>query len=59
MKMEVALVELPLAAHLFHGNPFFQEKEDRRWTLESPSGTTYSEINHISTDKDGAHWTHP
>ena len=45
------LVGLLSAARLFHGNSFFMKKEHRRWTWESPNGTTHAEIDHILTNR--------
>ncbi|KAE9414781.1 hypothetical protein Angca_006120, partial [Angiostrongylus cantonensis] len=44
------LAELLSAARLFHGNSFFQKKESRRWTWESPNVMTHAEIDHILTN---------
>ena len=45
------LVGLLSAARLFHGNSIFMKKEQRRWTWESPNGTTHAEIDHILTNR--------
>ncbi|VDL84307.1 unnamed protein product [Nippostrongylus brasiliensis] len=39
------------AARLFHGKSLFEKKEHRRWTWESPNGTTHAEIDHIMTNR--------
>lgn len=39
------------SARLFHGNSLFEKKEHRRWTWESPNGTTRAEIDHITTNR--------
>ncbi|VDL84578.1 unnamed protein product [Nippostrongylus brasiliensis] len=39
------------AARLLHGNSLFKKKEHRRWTWESPNGTTHAEIDHIMTNR--------
>lgn len=39
------------SARLFHGNSLFEKKEHRRWTWESPNGTTRAEIDHIITNR--------
>ncbi|KAK6760944.1 hypothetical protein RB195_022134 [Necator americanus] len=38
-------------ARLFHGNSLFMKKDHRRWTWESPNGTTHAEIDHILTSR--------
>ncbi|EYC34358.1 hypothetical protein Y032_0001g377 [Ancylostoma ceylanicum] len=38
-------------AGLFHGNSVFMKKDHRRWTWESPNGTTHTEIDHILTNR--------
>ncbi len=45
------LVGLLSAARLFHGNSLFMKKEQRRWTWESPNGTTHAEIDHVLTNR--------
>ncbi|VDM63633.1 unnamed protein product [Angiostrongylus costaricensis] len=45
------LAGLLSAARLFHGNSFFQKKESRRWTWESPNGMAHAEIDHILTNR--------
>ena len=45
------LAGLLSAARLFHGNSIFMKKEYRRWTWESPNGTTHAEIDHILTNR--------
>ncbi|KHJ99259.1 hypothetical protein OESDEN_00748 [Oesophagostomum dentatum] len=45
------LIGLLSAARLFHGNSIFMKKEHRRWTWESPNGTTHAEIEHILTNR--------
>ncbi len=45
------LAGLLSATRLFHGNSCFQKKEHRRWTWESPNGTTHAEIDHIITNR--------
>uniref|UniRef100_A0A7I4Y8T5 Reverse transcriptase domain-containing protein n=1 Tax=Haemonchus contortus TaxID=6289 RepID=A0A7I4Y8T5_HAECO len=45
------LAGLLSAARLFHGNSFFQKKEHRRWTWESPNGTTHAELDHVLTNR--------
>ncbi|VDM60420.1 unnamed protein product [Angiostrongylus costaricensis] len=39
------------AAYLLRGFSFFQKKESRRWTWESPNGMTHAEIDHILTNQ--------
>ena len=39
------------AARLFHGIFLFMKKDHRRWTWESPNGTTHAEIDHILTNR--------
>uniref|UniRef100_A0A7I4Z0J3 Endo/exonuclease/phosphatase domain-containing protein n=1 Tax=Haemonchus contortus TaxID=6289 RepID=A0A7I4Z0J3_HAECO len=45
------LAGLLSAARLFHGNSFFQKEEHRRWTWESPNGTTHAELDHVLTNR--------
>ncbi|VDO25354.1 unnamed protein product [Haemonchus placei] len=45
------LAKLLPAAPLFHQNSFLQKKEHRRWTWESPHGTTHAELDHILTNR--------
>ncbi|VDM61834.1 unnamed protein product [Angiostrongylus costaricensis] len=45
------LAELLSIAHLSHGNLFFQKKESRRWTCDSPNGMTDAAIDHILTNR--------
>ncbi|EYB94618.1 hypothetical protein Y032_0169g215 [Ancylostoma ceylanicum] len=45
------LAGLLSAARLFHGNSVFMKKDHRRWTWESPNGTTHTEIDHILTNR--------
>ena len=45
------LVGLKSAARLFHDNSMFEKKNHRRWTWESPNGTTHAEIAHIMTNR--------
>ena len=45
------LVGLLSATRLFHGNSIFMKSEHRRWTWESPNGTTHAEIDHILTNR--------
>ncbi|KAK6018885.1 hypothetical protein OSTOST_15498 [Ostertagia ostertagi] len=45
------LAGLMSATRLFHGNSLFEKKEHRRWTWESPNGTTRAEIDHIITNR--------
>ncbi|XGW34402.1 hypothetical protein V3C99_018346 [Haemonchus contortus] len=45
------LAGLLSAVRLFHGNSFFQKEEHRRWTWESPNGTTHAELDHIVTNR--------
>ena len=45
------LIGLLSTARLFHANSFFEKREDRRWTWESPNGTTHAEIDHILTNR--------
>ncbi|KAE9413167.1 hypothetical protein Angca_005364, partial [Angiostrongylus cantonensis] len=45
------LAGLLSAPRLFHGNSFFQQKESRRWTWESPNGMTHVDIDHILTNR--------
>ncbi|KAK6762037.1 hypothetical protein RB195_022941 [Necator americanus] len=45
------LVELLPAARLFHENSLSMEKNNRRWTWESPNGATRAEIDHILTNR--------
>ncbi|VDM53900.1 unnamed protein product [Angiostrongylus costaricensis] len=45
------LAGLLSAARFFHGNLFFQKKESRRCTWESPNGMTHAEIDHILTNR--------
>ncbi|KAK6762055.1 hypothetical protein RB195_022956 [Necator americanus] len=44
------LVELLPAARLFHENSLSMEKNNRRWTWESPNGATRAEVDHILTN---------
>ena len=39
------LVGLLFATRLFYGNSIFIEKEECRWTWESPNGTTHAETD--------------
>ncbi|EYC38734.1 hypothetical protein Y032_0699g1627 [Ancylostoma ceylanicum] len=45
------LAGLLSAARLFHGNSVLMKKDHRRWTWESPNGTTHTEIDHILTNQ--------
>lgn len=40
------LVGLLSAVCLFYGNSFFENRENRRWTSESPNGRTNAETDH-------------
>ncbi|WKX94395.1 hypothetical protein Q1695_011557 [Nippostrongylus brasiliensis] len=45
------LVDLMSATRLFHSNSLFEKKEHRRWTWDSPNGTTHAKIDHILTNR--------
>ncbi|EYC32574.1 hypothetical protein Y032_0003g1664 [Ancylostoma ceylanicum] len=45
------LAGLLSSARLFHGNSIFIKKDYRRWTWESPNGTTRTEIDYILTNR--------
>ncbi|VDM62528.1 unnamed protein product [Angiostrongylus costaricensis] len=48
--MRIGTVSQGSCQCLFHGNSFFQKKQSRRWTWESPNGMTHAEIDHILTN---------
>uniref|UniRef100_A0A7I4YLG8 Endo/exonuclease/phosphatase domain-containing protein n=1 Tax=Haemonchus contortus TaxID=6289 RepID=A0A7I4YLG8_HAECO len=45
------LMDLLEACNLFHGNSFFVKNAGQRWTWESPSAATRSEIDHVLTNR--------